>query len=374
MKTIALVYGGKSLESEVSVLTALKIKDGIPKDKYQYLLVYLDQNNNFFVGEALSKLENYEEKNNFKKAKLVIKKDKHYFHTLTKNYYFDDVLIVGHGKNIEDGKISSFFSSQGIDVYGHNEEASFLMQNKHLFKSYLKANRIPTLPHILVHKYELNNSLDNIKNILDEMGFPLIIKGCRLGSSIGVYKVNNMEEVERYLNKAFIYENEVIIEKYLSNKIEVNIALLGYQDEITYSSFEIVNTSSLPLSFLDKYDYSSSDIKRKITPLSDEKIAVKIKGYCKKIFTDLGLCGVVRCDFLLEGTSSKIYLNEVNSIPGSLAYYLFENNSLSLCDVLQKIIDYGKRRNDSERQLKTTYEDDFLFSSKYLGLKNKMSL
>ena len=126
--------------------------------------------------------------------------------------------------------------------------------------------------------------------------------------------------------------------------------------------------------FLDKYDYSSSDIKRKITPLSDEKIAVKIKGYCKKIFTDLGLCGVVRCDFLLEGTSSKIYLNEVNSIPGSLAYYLFENNPLSLCDVLQKIIDYGKRRNDSERQLKTTYEDDFLFSSKYLGLKNKMSL
>lgn len=374
MKTIALVYGGKSLESDVSVLTALKVKEGLKSEKYQYLLVYLDQNNLFYLGDGLNNVENYIEHKNFKKAKLVIHKDKHYFHTAFKNYYFDDVLIVGHGKNIEDGKVSAFFSLQGINVYGHSEETSSLMQNKHLFKMYLKANKIPNLPHIVIHKYELENNYENIKKSLITMGFPLIIKGARLGSSICVYAINNEADIDRYLNKAFLYDSDVIVEKYLQNKIEVNIALLGYEQELIFSNFEIVNTSDEILSFNDKYDYSITNMKRKITSLTDEKMSVKIKEYCKKIFTDLGLCGVARFDFMIDVDSSKIYLNEVNSIPGSLAYYLFESCGYSLQDILQKIIEYGEKKNENEWKEQTKYEDDFLFTSPYIGMKNKMSL
>lgn len=374
MNTIALVYGGKSLESEVSVLTALKIKEGINKEKYHYLLVYLDQNNNFYVGEGLNKLDNYISKKGFKKARLVNKNNKHYFQTLNKKYYFDDVLILGHGKNIEDGKVHSYFEMQNINVYGHNEEASFLMQNKHLFSLYIKALKIPTLSHILIHKNELDNNYEKIKERLIKEGFPLIVKGARLGSSIGVYVINNQEEIEKSLNTAFLFDNDVIVEKYLKNKIEVNIALLGYEQDIICSDFEIVNTSTEILGFNDKYDYSYGNVKRKITSLNDDKISNRIKEYCQKIFLDLGLCGVVRFDFMIDVETEKIYLNEVNSIPGSLAYYLFENKGLELKDVITKIIDFGKKKCRNEKLLKTKYDDDFLFSSPLRGLKNKMSL
>ena len=374
MNTIALVYGGKSLESEVSVLTALKIKEGINKEKYHYLLVYLDQNNNFYVGDGLNKLDNYISKKGFKKARLVNKNNKHYFQTLNKKYYFDDVLILGHGKNIEDGKVHSYFEMQNINVYGHNEEASFLMQNKHLFSLYIKALKIPTLSHILIHKNELDNNYEKIKERLIKEGFPLIVKGVRLGSSIGVYVINNQEEIEKSLNMAFLFDNDVIVEKYLKNKIEVNIALLGYEQDIICSDFEIVNTSTEILGFNDKYDYSYGNVKRKVTSLNDEKISNRIKEYSKKIFLDLGLCGVVRFDFMIDVETEKIYLNEVNSIPGSLAYYLFENKGLELKDVITKIIDFGKKKCRNEKLLKTKYDDDFLFSSPLRGLKNKMSL
>lgn len=374
MNTIALVYGGKSLESEVSVLTALKIKEGINKEKYHYLLVYLDQNNNFYVGEGLNNLDNYLSKKGFKKARLVNKNNKHYFQTLNKKYYFDDVFILGHGKNIEDGKVHSYFEVQNINVYGHNEEASFLMQNKHLFSLYVKALKIPTLSHILIHKNELDNNYEKIKERLIKEGFPLIVKGARLGSSIGVYVINNQEEIEKSLNTAFLFDNDVIVEKYLKNKIEVNIALLGYEQDIICSDFEIVNTSTEILGFNDKYDYSYGNVKRKITSLNDDKISNRIKEYSKKIFLDLGLCGVVRFDFMIDVETEKIYLNEVNSIPGSLAYYLFENKGLELKDVITKIIDFGKKKCQNEKLLKTKYDDDFLFSSPLQGLKNKMSL
>ena len=159
--------------------------------------------------------------------------------------------------------------------------------------------------------------------------------------------------------EAFLYDNSLIIEPFILNKREYNIALIGYDDELEYSNIEEVNHSDQVLSFYDKYDYSKNNSKRIINPDIESSLKEKIVNYAKRFFVGFNLCGIVRFDFIYNQDEDKLYLNEANLIPGSLAYYLFEDK-YTLSQLVSKYVDLLNKKRKQDKLLFYNYQEGFI--------------
>ena len=355
MKRIVLVYGGNSLESEISILTALKVYKELSKVNKNVSLVYLDHQGNFYSSKHLVDLENYSIKKGFKKINFFKDKNKYFFKSKFKKTFFDLVLILGHGKNIEDGTLSSYFETLNIPYCYDDLSNVSLLQDKSKTKLVFTSLNIPQINYQIIHKFEYEKN----KNFYLKLKFPLIIKPSRLGSSIGISKVHSVKELHNELVNAFRYDETIVLEECIEEKIEYNIALLGYENSIIPSEIEEVNHSKEVLSFFDKYDYSNGIEKRMICPLISKEIKNKIVDTSKEEFSKLNLCGIYRFDFIYSVKDNEIYLNEVNSLPGSLAYYLFEPKGINMADLVLMYIDFNLRKNKNRSLLLNTYQDGF---------------
>lgn len=354
MKKTLFVCGGSSVESEISCLTALKICKVLKSNDTPFLLVYLDEDHHF---NLVNKLEGSFVKNkNYKEGFFVRKKNKWFFKVGLKKYTFDQVVILGHGKNIEEGSVACYFKTLGIKVLSESIYNGTLIQDKVKFKMLLKSLKINSLPFSYLYKYQIEDD-ELIKKITMKLNYPLIVKPNCLGSSIGINKVNNYQELKRSLYEAFMYDQCVIIEEYLELKKEINVALMGYKDDYKFSSFEEVNSSNKVLSFYDKYDYSKENEKRIINPTLSDDVKNKIYKDLKKLHSCLNLCGVIRFDYFISN-DNKIYLNEANLIPGSLGYYLFDSDNLS--KHIEDYLHILEKREKDESLLLTKFKEGFM--------------
>ena len=346
MKKIAFVCGGPSLEKEISCLTSLKICEELKKKNIPYLLIYLDENHQFFLVKELT--SSFIRDKKIAKGKFINKNNHFYFKTRLKKYNFEEVLILGHGKNMEDGSLSCYFNQMEIPCLSEDIYNSSLIQDKIKFKLLLKGLNVPTI-----------NDEKVISKINKEFNYPLIVKPSCLGSSIGISKVNDKNELPEALFEAFLYDTKVLVEPFIENKREINVSILGFEDEIEVSNLEEVNNNNLVLSFYDKYDYSTNNQKRIINPPLEEKIKKKIIETSKRIFKSLNLCGLVRFDYIYDVEKEKVYLNEANLIPGSLSYYLFENK-YSIVSLCEKYIKNLEKKQKDENLLLTSFQEGFM--------------
>ena len=351
MKKIVIVYGGKSPESEISILTSLKVYKELSKVNKNIYLVFLDKEGNFYFGKNLLKLENYQDKKGFRKFKFYSVNNTYYFKGV-KRYYFDEVLIIGHGKNIEDGTLSSYFEVNNIPYLYDDLSNASLFIDKVKTKLVLQSLNIPLIPYQIVHQFN--------KNIEIKLYYPIILKPSRLGSSIGIEKVNSESELKVKMLSSFRYDETLLLEEYIEDKVEYNISILGYEDKMIFSSIEEVSSSSEGLSFYDKYDYSSSNEKRLISPSLPKEIKDKILEISSKIFSSLNLCGLYRFDLIFNKKTGDIYLNEVNSLPGSLSYYLFEDRGIKMSELLLMYIDILETKNKRRNHLLVNFEEGFI--------------
>ena len=356
MKRIVLVYGGSSTESEISILTALKTYKELIKVNKNVSLVYLDHDGNFYTGKELVNLESYSLKKNFKIVNFKKKNNKSYYTYHFKKVYFDLVLILGHGKNVEDGTLSSYFEILKIPYLYDDLSNVSLFQDKIKTKLLLKNFGINQTKFTYLHKHQYENyDYDKL-----ELNYPLITKPSRLGSSIGIKKVNNLKELKEGLIRGFMYDETVLIEEFIDNKIEYNIAILGYQDKIIVSDIEEVNQNNQVLSFYDKYDYSKGNEKRIIKPKIVSSIKDEIIETSRLVFNECNLCGLYRFDFIFDIESNKLYLNEINTLPGSLAYYLFESKGIKMVDLILMYIEVLSLKNKNRSHLLTTFQEGFV--------------
>ena len=356
MKKIAFICGGNSVEKEISCLTALKIVSELKKANIDCLLIYLDQKMNFHLVNELT--PKFVEENKLIKGGFLKKRQKSFFKTIKKKYQFDYVSILGHGKNIEEGNLKTYFDMLNIPCLSESIYNGVILQDKSKFKMALNYLNIPSLPHKTIYKYQIEKS-DKIKQIINKFSFPLIIKPSTLGSSIGINIVENKDKLKEALIKTAYYDDVILIEPFIKNKIEINTAIMGYENEIYISSLEEVNDSKSILSFYDKYDYSSSNKKRIINPNIDEKVKNKVIDLAKKVFENLHLCGIVRFDFIIDLDQNKIYLNEANLIPGSLAYYLFKDQ-FDIPSLVEKYIDILLKKHHQQELLLNKFDEGFM--------------
>lgn len=307
---IIVLFGGSSFEHEISIVSAITLKDKIKKHNLKF--VFLDRDREFYLINKENMKSKYFSSLEYQKStKLTLSKNGFEFKKLFSSEKINGVVLnLIHGRDGEDGKIASLMQFYGIKAITPNIEASALSYNKLYTKLYAKEMGVK----VLGYSY-LDQNTQNIPNKL-----PAIIKPVRLGSSIGVSVVKSKEEFDYGLDVAFEFDNGVIVEEFVEGVKEYNLAGCKVNGEFVFSRVEEVSKEEF-LSYDDKYlDFSRKELQ---TQEVGGELTAKLQDSFKKIYANLFEGSLIRCDFFV--IDDEVYLNEINPIPGSMANYLFED-------------------------------------------------
>lgn len=388
MKTkVAVMFGGKSVEHEVSVISGIQAIMSINKDKYEIVPVYITKSNEMYIGEDIGKIEEYKNIDTLiKKSQRVIivnEGNKPYLMPYpakkfkkTKNIEIDIAFPVVHGTNVEDGTLQGYLKTLGLPFVGCDVTASAVGMDKYITKAILKDNNIPVLDCL----YFTTSHYGNIKNMVEkvekELGYPVIVKPVNLGSSVGISVARDEIELEKSIDDAFSYAKKVIIEHAITNLREINCAVLGDENDAIASECEEPLHSKDILSYEDKYlnngkggSKGMASVSRKIpAQLSPEK-RQEIQNLAVNAFKALGCNGVARIDFMIDEDTDKLYFNEINTIPGSLSFYLWEPVGVPYEDLLDRMIQLAVKRVREEESITFTFDTNILSQQTLSGAK-----
>lgn len=327
MEQILVIYGGKSVEHDISIITGLQAIRAIKND-YQILPIYVDDTGEFWTGDNLEDLNIYSDfhalvKNkkqvwfNFGQGSIAIKgafKNKKIVPTCA--------LVCMHGTNGEDGAISAILHMSEICYTCPNMASSAICMDKATAKIVLKEKDLPVTDFVCQSDVDL-------KVVTKKLPYPIIVKPARCGSSIGIQKCDNLNQLKFAVEVAKNYDSKLIFEHFIEKRREFNCACIAFNNNFTLSKVCEVKSKSF-YSFDEKYlkDKPTSTFK------VDKTLASAIKSLTKKAVKALECEGVVRVDFLMD-INAKIYINEINTIPGSLAFYLFGNMREICCELIE---------------------------------------
>lgn len=358
---IAIIFGGKSSEHDISVITALQVINAIDKGKYKIYPIYITKNGEWLTGEKLLDKETYidfQSKKfnkvtlNFGKKEIIIKK------LIRQIVKIDCALLCLHGLNGEDGTVQGALELASIPYTSSSVLGSSVCMDKVIMKQLFKANgfKITDFVWFTREEFETNQSeiLDKIKKEID---YPYIVKPANLGSSIGISKCECEDELITGIEIACQYDSRIIVEKAVENLREINCACLGYENFVKTSRLEEPVSWNKFLGFKEKY-LTFSKSAEKGEPELDESLKLEIKNMSEKAFKTLCQSGVVRIDYLLDDKTKEIFINEINSIPGSLANYLFPEHFGKLLD---ELIAFALKREKDKNRNKFSYKSTALF-------------
>lgn len=360
---VGFIYGGISTEHEISIISALQAINNMNMDKYDVVPIYLSKNGVFYTGKYLLNIDNYKDLSLIpKKCKEVsIIKKNNDFALLSVNFphkvltNIDIFFPIVHGYNVEDGSIAGFLETIGAPYAESDLYASLIGQDKVIQKMVFKENEINVVPY--TYFYE-NEYLDNEKEIIskiNELSFPVIVKPARLGSSVGINIATDEVSLKEAINEALKYDEKIIVEKVIENLKELNCSVLGDKDLYKPSLIEEVSAKENILSYEDKYisggkSKGMASASRKVPAGISKRLTKEIENMSVKACKALNTSGIVRIDYLYDAKNEKIYLNEINIIPGSLSFYLWKDTKYK--DLLTDIIELGikKYKNKSRKQ------------------------
>lgn len=348
MRDVIVLFGGVSVEHDVSILTGITAVNSLDKKKYNAIPVYISRDGRFFTGKRLLDLDYYKKLSlkEMMEVCFIAPSPVLYKKGIKKVKKICDVYACVnclHGGMGEDGSLAGFMNALNIPLTSSNVLASTVAMDKYFTKTVLKSLKVKHLPAILIssvfdfHKHE------------EDITYPIIIKPNLLGSSIGISRADNREQAVRAILEALKYGEKAIIEPCLTDFIELNCAsYVDYNGKIIVSEVEKPIRKSEVLDFDDKYKCGEREFPAKVS----NSIITKIKAITKKVYQSLNMNGPVRIDFLVK--QNEIYLNEINSVPGSLAYYLFTSTFSEFSEILSNVIEQTvKTANKRASEIKT---------------------
>lgn len=352
---IAVIFGGESCEHDISIITGVQLLNNIDEYLYNIIPIYIDKNGCWYTGKSLKDIDNYPEfLGKLSEVSLIPNSNVLYLKKKNKLKLFNSIdfaFVCMHGQRGEDGSVAGLLELCKIPYSSSSILASSISMDKVVFKSVLKGLNILSVESIFVFKesFDLNSNI--VYKEIEKLGYPVIIKPSRQGSSIGIKVCKCADEIENCLEECFMYDSRLLIEKFVHIKKEVNIALFRDKNEIVYSSTEEPKYMGEILDFNDKYKKNSGafqSIKRIMPAEITEQEECYIKEKAKAVYEYLDMSGVVRFDFIVDN-DDNIFMNEVNSIPGSMANYLFEN--LEYGKLVERIILTGVIRKENDEKL-----------------------
>ncbi len=389
---LAVLFGGKSVEHEISVISALQAMNSLNTQKYDIIPVYITKQNVFYTGEALRDITRYRDipallkdctQVNFAmqdgRAALVRTKSKAFGNNTVA--VPDIAFPIVHGTNVEDGTLQGFLNLYGLPYVGCDVLSSAVGMDKYVQKAVLAAEGIPVLPALRFRAGADQQAI--VASAEKAIGYPVIVKPVNLGSSVGITKASDRDELLSALDLAFSFADTVILERAITKLKEINCSVLGDEDGARPSVLEEPVAQDKILSYNDKYmdggkggknggkSSGMASLKRKIPAEIDDATASKIKELAVKAFGALGCSGLVRIDFMIDMESGEVYFNEVNTIPGSLAFYLWEPAGVLYPDLLEELISLARKRARKQSGITYSFDTNVFAMGGGMGIKNK---
>jgi len=390
MIKVGVIFGGVSVEHEVSIISAVQAMNKIDTEKYEIVPIYITKDNEWYTGGALKELDTYKDMDLLKRYtdNVVLYKKGDEFVLQKKNGLFkgivntvDVILPVVHGTNVEDGTLQGYLKTINIPFAGSDVLPSAIAQDKVIQKEVFEAHKLPITKYVWFYDSEYNYEGDSIiEKIEKTIKYPVIVKPATLGSSVGITSCKNRDELEKAIDEAIKYDEKIVVEEKVENLTEVNVSVLGNHDNIDLSVLEEVTTDDELLTFDDKYISGSkkgsakgmASAARKVPADIPKKLEEEVRRVASEAFKACGLSGVVRIDFLIDQKKNNVYINEINSCPGSLAFYLWEPTGKEFTKLLDEMISLAIKEYKNRSNKTHIFKSNIL--SGYQGLKGVKGL
>ncbi len=385
---VAIVFGSRSVEHEVSIVTAMQVFENINRDKYDIIPVYIDKKGRWLVDEKLGKIESFSAKggpasgwkNSSIKAQeyffeaspsskaLSPKSAFKFFKSIKADIYFPVI----HGTYGEDGTIQGIFEMADVPYIGSGVTGSAVGMDKIIQKSAFKDNNIPVVKYVWFLKNEWqNDKIRIIKHIEETLGYPVFVKPANLGSSIAINKAAGLKELESAIEIASSFDRRIIVEEGKEGIIEINCSVMG-NDELIASVCEQPIKGEQMLSYEDKYLKDGkikgmAGLSRFVPAPISEELTKKIQETAKKAFWAIDAAGIARVDFMVRLDTEDFWITEINTLPGSLSFYLWEKSGVSFSELLDRLINLGFECHKKRQELTFSYDSNLI--SKVGGAK-----
>jgi D-alanine-D-alanine ligase len=378
-KKIGVFFGGKSVEHEVSVITGHQVMENIDHELYDVVPVFIDKDGKWYTGDSLKDF------NNFKNRKLenlievtmnpVYGDYNLYTHhnkmkRIGKNYSerLDVIFPAMHGTNGEDGSLMGLFELIGIPYVGCGVMASAVGMDKIVMKSVFKAENLPIVNYAWFYRQRWEQDSEKIiADIETNIGYPVVVKPANLGSSIGISKASNREELLESIKVAICYDRKIIVEEAVQNLREINCAVMGYEDQVKASLCEEPIGWEEIQTFADKYMSGSKGTKagtkdggadnHQIPANLPGDMSSEIQRLAKEAFIALDCAGNARIDFMI-GDNKDIYVNEINTLPGSLSFHIWKASGLEFKPMLTEMVEMAIKISSEKHGNMYTYDVD----------------
>ncbi len=380
MKTnIGVFFGGRSTEHEISVISASQAMHAIDRNRYNVTPIYITKEGKWYTGEALFDVSGYRD------IPALLKQCEEVYmrpifgdcnlYKVNKPMFgkavvgsLDVVIPVLHGSNGEDGTFEGIIEAIGVPYAGCDVLASANGMDKITMKMILAHCGVPVIDFVWFTDKEWFTGKDNlISRIERTLGYPVIVKPANLGSSVGIGRAADRSRLEECIEDASRYSSRIIVEHMVDNLKEINCSVLGDCDEFETSVCEEPIKSGDILSYEDKYMGGTKGAKgmqasqKRIPADLPESMSKEIRRLAGETFRVLGCHGVSRVDVIVDADTDKIYVNEINTIPGSLSFYLWEATGISFTSLMDKLVELALKRN-RERSNKTVTYSKNIFS------------
>ena len=352
------------------------------QEKYDIIPVYIDESGNWYTGDALKDIGSFKPFNPDKKGITKVFPDLSsgsgalLTHARGTGLFSKDrieiaaridvYIIVMHGLHGEDGTIQGLLELANVPYTSTGVAGSALGMDKIMMKQFFRGADLPVLPGIGVTRTRyLSEPKSVFEEVEKELGYPVFVKPANLGSSIGVSRADDRESLEESLELAFEYDRRVLIEAGLDKPIELNCSVLGYDEEIEASPIEMPINQDEFLDFKDKYLASGgskgmASLHRVLPAPIEDELRDEIQEMSRKIFRMLDCKGVVRIDYMFDKNAGKLYITEINTIPGSLAFYLWENAGVAYTRLIDRMVGYAEKAHGDKNRANYAYTSDIL--------------
>ena len=397
---VGVIFGGETVEHEVSIISAMQAMNKLDQEKYDIIPIYITKDREWYTGEMLKDIEVYQDlsliqkygKNvvlYYRKGAFVLQK-KTFPRTIVTEV--DIVLPVVHGTNVEDGGLQGYLQTIVIPFVGSDVYASVVGQDKVFMKDIWKNSKLPMTDYVWFYDIDYKQDSDAVVEKVEKLDYPVIVKPATTGSSVGIAVCSNREELIDAIDDAIQYDKKILVEEVVQNLKEVNIAVMGNYERQKVSEIEEVLSGHKFLTYADKYigggkggklkggkvpmkgtSKGMASANRKLPADLPAKVRKEVEDIAVKAFRALGSSGNSRIDFLIDSEKNKVYVNEINSIPGSLAFYLWEAKGIDFSSVLDEMINIGvkdyKKRVSKTHSFETNILQGFAAHGGVNGLK-----
>lgn len=395
---LGVIFGGESVEHEVSIISAIQAMNKIDQEKYEIVPIYITKDREWYTGDMLKDIEFYQDLSLIKRYadnvvlycrdnKFILQKKNGLFKSVVKE--IDIAFPIVHGTNVEDGVLQGYLQSIGIPFVGPNVYASVVGQDKAMMKDIWNGAGLPMSKYVWFYDSDYKHDSDEIIKLVSKLKYPVIVKPATTGSSVGINVCDNEEALIDAIDEAIQYDQKIVVEEVVKNLKEVNIAVMGNYEHQKVSEIEEVLSGNKFLTFTDKYigggkgklkgaksvktSKGMASANRKLPADLSRDMRLEIEDIAVKAFKALGTSGNSRIDFLIDEETNKVYINEINSIPGSLAFYLWDAKGIDFTSVLDEMINIGikdyKKRTSKTHSFDSNILQGFAANGGVKGMK-----